>query len=1053
VKLTELTVRHPQVTLVLVALLVALGVNAIETTPRAEDPSFPLGIFSVVAVYPGATPRDVEQLIVDPIEKSLSDIDHIKRIRSRAENGVAITTVEFEAGVDVDAKHDAVIRQVEATRAKLPSGVTHLDVKAFSTTNVAILQLALVSESAPYRSMQLWAEELTRRLGKVPGVKEAEGWAYPEQEVRVSLDLERLTRLGLSVNQVLGVLQAGDARIPGGDVTHGGRTLSVETRGGFRTVDEIRDTVIGASPGQSLLRLGDVAEVRLTDAERTYLGRFNGKRAVFVTVTQRDKQNVFDVRDRVMVEVNAFASTLPPGTSLALGFDQSGNVAHRLGGLTRDFAFAIALVLVTLLPLGWRASVIVMLSIPLSLALGLTWLQLTGYTLNQLSIVGFVIALGLLVDDSIVVTENITRFRRLGHSRDAAAVLGTRQIGVAVIGCTATLLFAFLPLIFLPGSAGDFIRSMPMAVVYTIVASLFVSLTIIPFAASRLLPERPGHDNWAYRLMSQGIDRSYRPVLGLSLGHPGKTLLAAGLLVAGALALVPRIGFSLFPKAGTRQFLIKIQTADGASLETTDRAARHVEAVLAREPNVKTVMTNVGKGNPLVYYNLTPASASRNAAELFVELVHYDPSATPAWMDRLRATFARYPGARIEVSEFENGPPVDAPVAVRLIGRDLESLRAQAARVEELLAALPGTRDVDNPLRVPRTDLRIEVDRDEAGLLGIPPGEIERDVRLALVGLKAATLREPSGDERDVIVTLAHPASADAAGLLPGLPTLDTLDHLYVAAVTGTQIPFSQVARPGLVTSPSFIQRENRERAVTVTAQVRSGFNTDRVTHEALARLTAMAMPTGVRWVAAGEIESRQESFGGLGTAVLIAAFGILSVLVLEFKTFKSTLIVASVIPLGVMGGLVALFLSGNTLSFTAVVGFIALIGIEVKNSILLVDFTNQLRAEGVALDQAIARAGQTRFFPVLLTSLTAVGGLVPLALQGSSLYSPLALVIIGGLVSSTVLSRLVTPVVYKLLPPTVAGRSVDARDVHGRQLGDEAGAGGSADLVATFAR
>jgi multidrug efflux pump subunit AcrB len=394
-------------------------------------------------------------------------------------------------------------------------------------------------------------------------------------------------------------------------------------------------------------------------------------------------------------------------------------------------------------------------------------------------------------------------------------------------------------------------------------------------------------------------------------------------------------------------------------------------------------------------------------------------------MDRLRATFAGYPGARIEVSEFENGPPVDAPVAVRLIGRDLEALRVEAARVEDLLAALPGTRDVDNPLRVPRTDLRIEVDRDKAGLLGIPPGEIERDVRLALVGLKAATLREPSGDERDVIVTLARPAPSKDAGSPTALPTLDTLDHLYVAAVTGAQIPFSEVARPSLATSPSFIQRENRERAVTVTANVRSGFNTDRVTREALALLTKMPMPNGVRWVAAGEIESRQESFGGLGTAILIAAFGILSVLVLEFKTFKSTLIVASVIPLGVMGGLIALFVSGNTLSFTAVVGFIALIGIEVKNSILLVDFTNQLRAEGVALDQAIARAGQTRFFPVLLTSLTAIGGLAPLALEGSSLYSPLALVIIGGLVSSTVLSRLVTPVVYKLLPPSVAQRGV----------------------------
>jgi multidrug efflux pump subunit AcrB len=1012
VNLARLTVRHPQVTTVLVALLVALGASSIMNTPRTEDPSFPFPTFSIVAVYPGATPQDVEQLVLDPLEKSLAEIDDIKRLRSRAESGVAVAIIEFESGADVETKHDAVIRQVEANRAKLPDGLARLEVRRFSTTNVAILQLALVAPDAPYKTLERLADELSRRLERVPGVKESRGWAYPEAEVRVALDLPRLARLGVPAGQVLGALRAGDARIPGGSVSHSGRTLSVETPGGFRTLDQVKATVVGGQ-GQSVLTVGDVADVRLVDGEATHLARFNGQRAVFVTVTQRDKQNIFDVRDRALAEIDAFARTLPAGVTLERGFDQSANVSHRLGGLSRDFVLAIALVMLTLLPLGLRAGFIVMVSIPLSLALGLTLLRFTGHTINQLSIVGFVIALGLLVDDSIVVTENITRWRRLGAGREQAAIDATAQIAVAVLGCTATLLFSFLPLLFLPGPAGDFIRSMPLAVVFTVASSLFVSLTVIPFLASRLLGKNVSHDNWAYRLMSHGIERSYRPILQRAVAHPKLTLLAAGLLVAASLALIPRVGFSLFPKAGTPQFLVKIQAPEGASLEKTDQAARFVEQTLRGQPGVRAVMTNVGRGNPQIYYNVAPSSEARHLAELFVTLDHFDTRRTPAWIEELRATFARYPGARIEVKEFENGPPIDAPIAVRLIGKELEQLRAAAGQVEELLVATSGTRDVDNPLRVRRTDLRVAVDRQKAGLLGVPPGELERAVRLALAGLPAGTLREPSGDERDIIVTLPR----------AGRPTLEALDNLYLTAVTGAQIPFGQLGRLELAASPSFIQHENRERAVTVTASTRAGFNTDRVTTAALARLGDQTLPAGVRWVAAGEIESRKESFGGLGTAILIAAFGILTVLVLEFGTWKSTLIVASVIPLGVMGGLVALWLSGNTLSFTAIVGFIALVGIEVKNSILLVDFTNQLRARGVGVDEAIAQAGATRFFPVLLTSLTAVGGLIPLALEGSSLYSPLALVIIGGLVSSTVLSRLVTPVVYKLLPPAIAAR------------------------------
>jgi multidrug efflux pump subunit AcrB len=377
-------------------------------------------------------------------------------------------------------------------------------------------------------------------------------------------------------------------------------------------------------------------------------------------------------------------------------------------------------------------------------------------------------------------------------------------------------------------------------------------------------------------------------------------------------------------------------------------------------------------------------------------------------LDSLRRTLATFPGARIEVKEFENGPPIDAPIAMRIEGTSLDTLADLAAKFETVFAATEGTQYVNNPVRLHRSDLRLHVDRQKAGLLGVPSAEVERTLRLGIAGLEAGKIRADNGDEYPLTVRIAH----------NGRPAPEALDRIKVSSVTGAMIPLSQFATTAFTASPTVIDHYARTRAVTVTSYVKSGYNTDVVTKAVLARLDSIALPAGYALRPAGEIESRQESFGGVGGAIIVAVFAILAILVLEFRDFRTTLVVASVIPLGVVGGVVALLASGYTLSFTAMIGFVALIGIEIKTSILLVDFTDQLRREGMSLDDAIQKAGEIRFLPIVLTTMTAIGGLLPLALQGSGLYSPLAWVIIGGLISSTLIARLVTPVLYKLLAP-----------------------------------
>jgi multidrug efflux pump subunit AcrB len=525
--------------------------------------------------------------------------------------------------------------------------------------------------------------------------------------------------------------------------------------------------------------------------------------------------------------------------------------------------------------------------------------------------------------------------------------------------------------------------------------------------------------NRALQVVMSGIKRFYAPTLRKALAAPRKTLLAALAFVAIAVAIVPWIGFSLFPPADIPQFRITIETPNGASIADTDRAVRFVEAEVAKHPEVSYWFTNLGHGNPRIYYNIFPEETNANVGEVFVELKKFEPTRSPALLESMRRKFADYPGARIIVESYQNGPPILAPIEIAVSGPDIAQLQQLALSVEAIIAGTPGTRDVDNPARRLRTDLDLGIDTQKAALLGIAPVDVDRTVRAAVAGLSTSRYRESNGDEYDITMRLPMQARQ----------TLDALNSIEVASASGRTVPLRQLATPRFSTAPSLIRRHNRAREIVITAYPAAQYNTGKVTQAVLTRLKSLELPPGYSLRAGGELEAREESFGGIGTAVLVAMFGILAVLILEFGSFRSMLIVAGVIPLGVAGGLLALLITGYTLSFTATIGLVALVGIQIKNSILLVDFSNQLREQGASLDEAITRAGEIRFLPILLTSATAIGGLLPLALQGSGLYSPLAIVIIGGLLASTALGGLITPVMYKLLPPPIEPKSPEQRD------------------------
>lgn len=1020
-RLPSLAIANHQFTLVMILLLTLLGVVSFFTMPRSEDPKvqFPGG--NVIARYPGANPTDIEQLVVDPLEEVINELEDIKDIETVIEDGLAVIYVEFLASTDADEKYDELVDAVNGARGTLPPEMAGVEVQKITPTEVNILQVALTSETATYSQLQHAAERLEQLLEREMGVMRAETWAFPEQEIRVEMDLEKMRELGLSLDRVIGAIQASSANIPGGDVEMGTRRFNIRTSGNYGSLDDIRRTVVFARDTR-IVYLRDVATVEYGYEDDTYRARFNGERSVFVTVIQREGTNIFQVMKGLQARLDAFAAELPSDVAMHTVFDQSESVAFRVNGFFVNLLQGLLLVgLVVLLALGVRASAIVLIAIPISLFIAIGWVDLTGYTLQQISIVGLVIALGLLVDNAIVVTENVTRFLERGYDGITAAVRGTSQIGWAIVSSTITTILAFIPMVLLQTGTGDFVRSMPVTVIYALIASLIVSLTLTPYLSSRFLrvskrsvedEENQGGQKKKraskpvfQRLLDRLGEGPYRRTLDTVLRRPVMVLAVASAVFVGSLALFPLVGVSLFPKAEKPQFLVNIDTPEGTNLNRTDAVARDVEARLAGRAEVAHVATNVGRGNPRIYYNEFPQNESSTHAQLVVSMRNHNQVQMEVLIRELRNEFAAYPGAEIEIKEFLQGPPIAAPIAIKVIGDDLDVLRTLAAEVETLMARTPGTINLDNPSARPRTDLHVHINRDKAGLLGVPLVEIDRTVRAAMAGLPVANYRDEAGEDYPIVVRLP----------IADRPSMDDFDRIAVAAATGARIPLRQVATTELQAGATQIQHFDLERAFTVTAQVLDDYNVAAVTMQIVDQLDTIAWPPGYRYHVAGEQESREESFGGMGQALLVALLGIFGVLVLQFRSFRQPLIVFAAIPFAITGAILALLLTGYTFSFMAFIGLTSLVGIVVNNSIILVDYANQLREEGKTVIEAIHEASETRFTPIILTTLTTIGGLLPLTLQGSTLWSPMGWAIIGGLLVSMGLTLVVVPALYKL--------------------------------------
>lgn len=1002
-RLPELAIKNHQFTIVIVILLILIGVVTFITMPRSEDPQNDMAGTAINIAYPGASPEDLEQLVIDPIEEELNELEDIKKIESSAFDGAAFIAIEFNAGSDPEDKYRKVLDKMNNIEPTLPKEIVNIEKKKFSVMDVSIMQIALISDSLDYPDMEDHAERLKKSIEKSYGIRKVEILAVPEREVRIITDFERMGNYKVSINQLSRAIQSANANVPGGTIDVGSKRFSVKTSGSYESLEDIRNTII-LSTGNSQVSVRDVAKVEFADVEDRYIARYNGQKAIFLSVLQKKHTNIYEIDNLIKPKMVAFETSLPENIKMETVLNQATTVRNRIGDFFINFSQGILLVgIFILIAVGIRASIVVMIAIPVSVLIGLTILDLTGFGMQQMSIAGLIIALGLLVDNSIAVVENIQRYLEMGYNNVDAAIKGTKEIGWALVSATATTVLAFLPMASVGGPTGDFIRSLALVVIYTLIASLVIALTFTPYFSSVILKFKEKKEKKS--LVDSFIDNYYLKILRGSLNRPKTTIAIVTVIFLSSLSLFGLIGITFFPKAEKAQLLVDIQTPEGSSFDKTNEVVNYVEEVLKDYDEVIKVAANVGKSNPRVYYNIFSGSYSVSHGQVYVVLKEYDGDAMIEFVAELRDIFDRYPSADIEVKEFIQGPPVEAPIAIKVMGDDLNVIKRISKDVEKIMSETEGVINVNNVLTSAKTSLKVDVDYQRAGMFGVGISDVDMAVRTHIAGSEVGEFRDTKGETYDLKIRMPYDES----------PGFEELEKVYVSNSMGNQIPLKQVADIRFEQSLKKISHYNLDRQNSITADVLDIGKAASLTEDIIAKLDDYEFPEGYTFYAGGQLEEQQESFGDMGKVLLISLIGIFAILVLQFRSFTQPLIIYSAIPLAVTGAFIALFITGHTFSFMAFIGLTSLIGIVVNDSIILVDYANQVRKSGTEFIEAIVEAGKTRFLPIILTTVTTIGGLLPLTLRGGDMWAPMGWAIIGGLLSSTVLCLVIVPVLYKL--------------------------------------
>ncbi|MDX2367688.1 MAG: efflux RND transporter permease subunit [Colwellia sp.] len=1001
-KLPSLAIKNAQFTITVIALLVLVGIVSYFNMPRSEDPQFALPISIVEVIYPGASPSDIETLVVDVLEAEIADIADIKKIESEVRNGTARITVTFIYGTDAEASFNKIKQAIATVKPDLPLGIQQLLVLKATPSSVAIMQLALWSDPVDYKTMEFYAKQLEKRLETIAQLRKSDVWGYPQQVVSVDLKLDLLQHYGISVTDINRVLQGRAVNISPGFVDANTRRFNVKASGNFKDIDVLAETVI--SSGENfVLRLKDIATIEFADREPSYLAYYDNHPVIFITAEQRAGTNIFTLTQQINAEIDKFKQDLPPQMKLSVIFKQADSVEIRVDGFFENLGQGLVLVgLLALLFLGFREAIVVIAVIPLSFLIAIGWLDFTGFGLQQMSIVGLIIALGLLVDNAIVVTESIHREKRFCSNLNEAAKVGVSRVGWAITSGTVTTMLAFLPMLMLDSSTGDFVRSMPVTVVLVLLASLLIALTLTPLIASRFFTLKPSKFKTLQYYVNAFAEGAYQRFLQKLMRFRFVVIAVALLCLFTMFSLFSEVGVSLFPRAEKPMIMIDVETPVNSSLAHTDEVMQQVASKVENYSLVAKIALNVGNSNPRIYYNEIPKRGRVTFGQILVVLKEYDAAKVAELVRTMRAEFALWPQANISIKEFTQGPVTDQPISIRLMSESLDDLEIVANALAAEMSSTAGIINIDNPIGMANTELALSINYEQAGLSNIDINTLDNTLKTVLSGTTIGIFNDINGEDYPIVVRRDK-------------PSINGLEDIYISNRLGENIPLKQLTTMNLQKGQTDFFHYQKLRMAKVSADVAKGYSINELTTQMVSFLEQYNLPQGMYYTLGGEEESRQESFSGLARILIITAVGIFGVLVLQFKSFLQPMIIFSSIPFAMAGSVLGLYFTHLSFSMMAFIGLISLFGIVVNNAIILIDTTNRNIIGGFDTADAILNASVTRFTPILLTTLTTIVGLLPLTLLGGGLWQPLGVVLISGLCISAISSFLLVPILTEI--------------------------------------
>jgi hydrophobe/amphiphile efflux-1 (HAE1) family protein len=1003
--ISEIAVKRPVFTVMVILALIVLGFAGLARLGTDLFPDVSIPVVAITIVYPGASPAEVETLVTKPVEDTVVSLNGIDRLQSTSREGSSTVAVLFKLGVDIEEAATQVRERIAQVRGQLPADIKEPAVSRIDTTSTPVLVYSLHGKR-PLHELRKFADDVIRPgLEQVDGVAQVQIWGGAEREVHVDLDQAKLDALGVAPDAIVRALRAGGVTVPAGRLTQDTHEVSVRTIGEFESTDALRELTIASAKDGSAVRLRDVAQVEDGFGELRTRMLLNGDEAVSFEVVKQSGRNTVAVAEGVIKRLAQLEKGWPAEIRPSLILDASKYIrenAHEVE-VSIFYGGAMAILIILVFMLDLRSTVISGFALPTSVIATFFVMYLAGFTLNTMTLLGLSLAIGLLIDDAVVVRENIFKHLERGEPPMQAALNGTKEISLAVLATTMTIVAVFVPVAFMGGLVGQFFKQFGLTVTAAVVVSLFVAFTLDPMLSSRFSkPVRPGaRDRFAwlkrpFQVFFGGLDATYRDVLTWSVHHKALVgLMAIGAFV-GMIQIVKVMGADLVAPQDRGQFNVDIELAAGTSLAETTRLSAQASEELRKDKLITTVLATVGPDGDVNKIRWRVLTVPKQARTTKISVIQ----------DRTRAIAGALPGAKVSITDVQmiEGAGLQAPIMVNLRGDSFETLESLADQVATALRSIAGVADVDIKYSPGKSELRVAIDRQRAADQGLSVAQVAGTLRTALEGDDSVKLRQ-GDDEIPIRVRLRGPDRATAADVL----------RVTLASPKGS-VALSDVARLESGTGPQLIQREDRVRQIAIWAAPH-GRSLGDVATEMQKKLGKIKFPPGYALRYDGQIKQMNETNDSAGAALLLGAIFIYIVLASQFESFIHPLTIMMTLPLALIGAIVGLFVTKNTMAMGALIGIILLMGLVTKNAILLVDRAiERVREHGEPPLQAILEAGPERLRPILMTSAAVILGMLPTALshgEGSEFRAPMAIAVIGGVISSTLLSLVVVPALY----------------------------------------